>query len=271
MSIITKYDGKHQTFCTIIYKNDSLGKAVIYRTVICMMYLWEFICEVGSFGLFPGGEGHHHLIGETAVSVLTDNFVTFKPLCDRKLLVIYGKGIVAVYIAEKSKKQRPGEGPRLAFVIAEIFDFQTNLLHDLAMHSFFNCLTNFCETGDQGILFKTPAFVFGADDLVTVCDADDHSRHKYRVFLASTGRTVHHTFLLVMYHRLTTASTETAVTIPEPELISSDHCEREILWLYITEFTVFIKTIAWQQSSVQIRNQVKTFLVNREKINIIFI
>ena len=148
MSIITKYDGKYQTFYVIIYKNDSLGKAVIYRTVICMMYLWEFICEVGSFGLFPGGEGHHHLISETAVSVLTDNFVTFKPLCDGKLLVIYGKGIVAVYIAEKSKKQRPGEGPRLAFVIAEIFDFQTNLLHDLAMHSFFNCLTNFCETGD---------------------------------------------------------------------------------------------------------------------------
>ena len=85
------------------------------------------------------------------------------------------------------------------------------------------------------------------------------------------GRTVHHTFLLVMYHRLTTASTETAVTIPEPELISGDHCEREILWLYITEFTVFIKTIARQQSSVQIRNQVKTFFVNREKINIIFI
>ena len=43
MSIITKYDGKYQTFCAIIYKNDSLGKAVIYRTVICMMYLWKFI------------------------------------------------------------------------------------------------------------------------------------------------------------------------------------------------------------------------------------
>ena len=71
--------------------------------------MFDLKCEVGSFGLFPGGEGHHHLIGETAVSVLTDNFVTFKPLCDGKLLVIYGKGIVAVYIAEKSKKQRPGE------------------------------------------------------------------------------------------------------------------------------------------------------------------
>ena len=69
-----------------------------------MMYFGKFICEVGSFGLFSGGEGHHHLIGETAVSVLTDNLVTFKPLCDRKLLVIYCEGIVAVYIAEKSKK-----------------------------------------------------------------------------------------------------------------------------------------------------------------------
>ena len=138
------------------------------------------------------------------------------------------------------------------------------------MDSFFDCLANFCETGNQSILFKASAFIFGADDLVTVCDADDHSRHKYRVFLASTGRTVHHTFLFVMFHRLTTASTETAVTIPEPELISGDHCEREILWLHITEFAVFMEIIAWQQSSVQTRNQVKTFLVNREKINIIF-
>ena len=104
MSIITKYDGKHQTFCTIIYKNDSLGKAVIYRTVICMMYLWEFICEVGSFGLFPGGEDHHHFIGKAAVGVLTDNFVTVKPLCYRKLFMIHRESIVPVYIAEKSKK-----------------------------------------------------------------------------------------------------------------------------------------------------------------------
>ena len=76
----------------------ALGK-LSFTGSTCMMY-----CEIGLFGLFPGGEGHHHLIGETAVSVLADNFVTFKPLCDGKLLVIYGEGIVAVYIAEKSKK-----------------------------------------------------------------------------------------------------------------------------------------------------------------------
>ena len=104
MSIITKYDGKYQTFCAIIYKNDSLGKAVIYRTVICMMYLWKFICEVGSFGLFPGGEDHHHFIGKAAVSVLPDNFVAFKPLRYGKLFVIYCQGIIPVHIAEKSEK-----------------------------------------------------------------------------------------------------------------------------------------------------------------------
>lgn len=40
MSIITKYDGKYQTFCVIIYKNDSLGKAVIYRFDLYDVF-WE--------------------------------------------------------------------------------------------------------------------------------------------------------------------------------------------------------------------------------------
>ena len=198
MSIITKYDGKHQTFCAIIYKNDSLGKAVIYRTVICMMYLWEFICEVGSFGLFPGGEGHHHLIGETAVSVLTDNFVTFKPLCDGKLLVIYGKGIVAVYIAEKSKKQRPGEGPRLAFVIAEILYLKANFLHYFSVNSFFNGFSDFCKACNESVAFESTSFIFGQDDFISVCDSYDYCRTQDRVLLIAAGRAFHHTFFLAV-------------------------------------------------------------------------
>ena len=76
----------------------ALGK-LSFTGSTCMMY-----CEIGLFGLFPGGEGHHHLIGETAVSVLADNFVTFKPLRYGKLFVIYCQGIVPVHIAEKSEK-----------------------------------------------------------------------------------------------------------------------------------------------------------------------
>mgnify|MGYP002957350061 CR=1 FL=1 len=39
-----------------------------------------------------------------AAGVLTDNFVTVKPLCYRKLFMIHRESIVPVYIAEKSKK-----------------------------------------------------------------------------------------------------------------------------------------------------------------------
>ena len=52
-----------------------------------MMYLWKFICEVGSFGLFPGGEDYHHFIGKAAVVILTDDFVAVKPLCYGKFFV----------------------------------------------------------------------------------------------------------------------------------------------------------------------------------------
>ena len=57
-----------------------------------------------SLWLFPGGEDHHHFIGKAAAGVLTDNFVTVKPLCYRKLFMIHRESIVPVYIAEKSKK-----------------------------------------------------------------------------------------------------------------------------------------------------------------------
>ena len=60
--------------------------------------------EKKSLWLFPGGEDHHHFIGKAAVGVLTDNFVTVKPLCYRKLFMIHRESIVPVYIAEKSKK-----------------------------------------------------------------------------------------------------------------------------------------------------------------------
>ena len=56
------------------------------------------------FRLFSGSKDHHHFIGKTAVSVLSNNFVTFKPLRYGKLFVIYCHGIVPVHIAEKSEK-----------------------------------------------------------------------------------------------------------------------------------------------------------------------
>lgn len=86
--------------------NDS---SVIFRDVIlqvdydqCAVFHIVFLHKL--FRLFSGSKDHHHFIGKTAVSVLPDNFVTFKPLCYGKLFVIYCQGIVPVHIAEKSEK-----------------------------------------------------------------------------------------------------------------------------------------------------------------------
>ena len=139
------------------------------------------------------------------------------------------------------------------------------------MNGFFNCFANFRETGDQGILLKASALIFGADDLISVSNTDNHSRHKYRIFLTATGRAVHHTFFCIVFHWEPAASAETAVSVPEPELISGNRSKSKILWLYITKLSVFVEFIAWQQGSIQSRNQIKTFVIYREKIDIIFV
>ena len=44
-----------------------------------------------------------------------------------------------------------------------------------------------------------------------------------------------------------------------------------MLGLYITKLLVFVEFISWQKRSIQFRNQIKMFRVNRKEIDIILV
>ena len=67
------------------------------------------------FGLFSVTKEHHHFFGQTDVVSLVRDFVAFYPLCHGEFFMVNGEGVIAVYIAEKSKQQGTAEGPWLAF------------------------------------------------------------------------------------------------------------------------------------------------------------
>ena len=105
-------------------------------------------------------ESHHHFIGQADVISLTGDFISVKPLSHRKFFMIDGERIVSIYVAEKSEQKRAAERPGLAFVVTEIFDFQTYFLHDLSMYCLFNGFPDFRKTGNERIIFKASSFIF---------------------------------------------------------------------------------------------------------------
>ena len=143
---------------------------------------------------------HHHFFGQTDVVSLVRDFVAFYPLCHGEFFMVNGEGVIAVYIAEKSKQQGTAEGPWLAFVIAEIFYFQTDFFHDFSMYRFFNRLSDFRETCNQCVTLKSAAFVLGEDDLIAVGNPYDDSRAENRIFMASAGRAFLLSLLLFQIH-----------------------------------------------------------------------
>ena len=69
-----------------------------------------------------------------------------------------------------------------------------------------------------------------------------------------------------------TAATAILTTfVPLVKLMPGDHSKREILWMGVAENACFIKIIFWQQICIKPRNQIKTIIINREKIYIVFI
>ena len=87
--------------------------------------------------------------------------------------MVNGQGIIAVHITEESEKQGTAEGPWLALVVAEIFDFQTYFFHYFTVYGFFDGFPDFCETCNQSIAFEAASFIFGEDDLIFVCNLQD--------------------------------------------------------------------------------------------------
>ena len=66
-----------------------------------------------------------------------------------------------------------------------------------------------------------------------------------------------------------TAATAILTTfVPLVKLMPGDHSKREILWMGVAENACFIKIIFWQQICIKPRNQIKTIIINREKIYI---
>ena len=74
-----------------------------------------------------------------------------------------------------------------------------------------------------------------------------------------------------MYHRFAATAAETAFAVPLEKLVSGDSRKCQILWFSCTEYAGDLKLIIRQKTGIQIRDQVKMFLVNREEIDIIFI
>ena len=185
--------------------------------------------------------------------------------------MVNGQGIITVYITEESKQQRAAEGPWLALVVAEIFDFQTYFFHYFTVYGFFDGFPDFCETCNQSIAFEVASLIFGEDDLIFVCNPHNNSRAQNRIFVIATGRAFHHTFLLAVNHWFSAAATMLTIAVPLEQLMSCNPCKCQMLRMCSTQNTYILEFIVRKKCSIQMWDQIKALVINGEEVDIVHI
>ena len=96
-------------------------------------------------------EDSYHLSGQADAIIFQRNIFPFKPLSHGQFLRIQRDIRISIHITEKSAEQSRGEGPGLALVITNIFDFETNFFHNFPLYRLFQSLTDLRKSGNQCI------------------------------------------------------------------------------------------------------------------------
>ena len=106
---------------------------------------------------------HYHFLGKADIVALIRNIFPVKPGGHGKFVVVYSESIVTVQIAVEAEQKSSGEGPWLALVLAEIFDFYADFFHNFTVNGLLDGLTNLCKACDHGVAGVVAAFIFGKD------------------------------------------------------------------------------------------------------------
>ena len=123
-----------------------------------------------------------------------------------------------IQLGKETDQHGVAEGPGLIFVVADVFDFQTDFFHDFAANSLFQSFTEFGVAGDQGVAGVFTAGVFGEKKLVSVGDGYNDGWGDLRVDGIATRGTDHCPLFFAFHGGCATAAAETAAAVKTVKL-----------------------------------------------------
>lgn len=109
------------------------------------------------------------------------------------------------------------------------FDFQSDFLHNLAVHRLFQCLADFCITCDEGIgtVAAVGWRILREQQAVAISDGDNDAWADHRIGECAAGRALHRTFISGRVHLGSAAAAVGVVCVPGVDLVAGDAGESE--------------------------------------------
>ena len=116
-----------------------------------------------------------------------------------------------------------------SYSISVFFDFQSDFLHNLAVHRLFQCLADFCITCDEGIgtVAAVGWRILREQQAVAISDGDNDAWADHRIGECAAGRALHRTFISGRVHLGSAAAAVGVVCVPGMDLVAGDAGESE--------------------------------------------
>ena len=170
--------------------------------------------------------------------------------------------VAAIQVTVKAHEKAAGQGPGLAFIVLDIFNFQSYFFHYLPFYRFFQSFSDLRKACDQCIASCCATGIFRHEKPVSVSHSYDHRRRDLGVLGVFTVRAVHHPFPGVRHQRVAAFPAEFPGFIPVMELIAGDQGKAVYLRSQVPENDNVFHSISGKCVQRFIPDKIIVFLVN---------